>query len=391
MRTDKPLLIAVIAGEHSGDLLGAGLLRELRQRQPNIEFIGVGGPLMEAEGLTSLVPMDDLAVMGLAEVLGRLRTLLAHRKFLITTFLERQPDLFIGVDAPDFNLPVAKRLKAAGIPTMHYVSPSVWAWRQGRIKGIKQSVDHVLCLLPFEKEFYDKHQLPATFVGHPLADSIPLEWDQKQARQDINLTASDVEQRQVVALLPGSRAGEIARLGPVFLQAAQQYLQRHPQTLFISPMISAARAEQFRTLQQQLAPELPLKLIDGQSRTAMAAADALVLTSGTVTLEAMLIKRPMVVAYRFNWLTYQIMRHMFKAPFFSLPNLLAGRELVPELLQSEVNPETIVKALERQLAAADHGGLITTFTELHQQLRRDADKVSAEVALSLVTEGNSSL
>lgn len=391
MNKDKPLLIAVIAGEHSGDLLGAGLLRELRQHQPNIEFIGVGGPLMEAEGLNSLVPMDDLAVMGLAEVLGRLRTLLAHRKFLINTFLERQPDVFIGIDAPDFNLPVAKRLKAAGIPTMHYVSPSVWAWRQGRIKGIKQSVDHVLCLLPFEKEFYDKHQLPATFVGHPLADSIPLQWEQEQARQDINLTAVEIDQRQVVALLPGSRAGEIARLGPVFLQAAQQYLQRHPQTLFISPMISAARAEQFRTLQQQLAPELPLKLIDGQSRTAMAAADALVLTSGTVTLEAMLIKRPMVVAYKFNWLTYQIMRHMFKAPFFSLPNLLAGRELVPELLQSEVNPETIVRALEQQLAAADHGELITTFTELHQQLRRDADKVSAEVGLSLATERKSSL
>ncbi|MGQ4276028.1 lipid-A-disaccharide synthase [Pseudidiomarina sp. E22-M8] len=391
MTQDKPLLIAVIAGEHSGDLLGAGLLRELRRRQPNIEFIGVGGPLMEAEGLKSLVPMDDLAVMGLAEVLGRLRTLLAHRKTLVKTFLERQPSLFIGIDAPDFNLPIAKRLKAQGIATLHYVSPSVWAWRQGRIKGIKQSVDHVLCLLPFEKEFYDKHQLPATFVGHPLADSIPLQWDQEQAREDIHLTDRERGQRQVVALLPGSRAGEIARLGPVFLQAAQQYLERHPQTLFISPMISAARAKQFRALQQQLAPELSLQLIDGQSRSAMAAADALVLTSGTVTLEAMLIKRPMVVAYRFNWLTFQIMRHMFKAPFFSLPNLLAGRELVPELLQDEVNPERIVAAIEQQLEAADHGELITTFTRLHHRLQRDADKVSADVALSLATSSDSSI
>lgn len=388
MTKTQSLLIAVIAGEHSGDLLGAGLLRELKKQHPDVTFIGVGGPLMEAEGLQSLVPMDDLAVMGLAEVIGRLRLLLSHRKRLVTTFLERRPDVFIGIDAPDFNLPIAKRLKAQGIATMHYVSPSVWAWRQGRIKGIKESVDHVLCLLPFEKEFYDKHQLPATFVGHPLADSIPLQWDQEQARQDVGLELQN-EQR-VIALLPGSRGGEIARLGPVFLQAAQAYLQRHPDTLFISPMISQARADQFRALQQQFAPDLPLQLIDGQSRTAMAAADGLLLTSGTVTLEAMLIKRPMVVAYRFSWLTFQIMRRMFKAAFFSLPNLLAGRELVPELLQTDVNPERIVEALEKQLEAADHGQLLNTFEGLHRELQRDADSVSAKVALELASSSHDS-
>ncbi|MDN7137700.1 lipid-A-disaccharide synthase [Pseudidiomarina sp. 1ASP75-14] len=388
MGKNTPLLIAVIAGEHSGDLLGAGLLRELKQQHPGVRFIGVGGPLMEAEGLQSLIPMEDLAVMGLVEVLGRLRTLLNHRKRLVATFLEQAPDVFIGIDAPDFNLPIARRLKAHGIATMHYVSPSVWAWRQGRIKGIKASVDHVLCLLPFEKEFYDKHRLAATFVGHPLADSIPMHWDRQQAQQELALKLG--EKKRVIALLPGSRGGEIARLGPVFLQAAQLYLQRHPDTLFISPMISPARAEQFRAMQQQLAPELPLQLLDGQSRKAMAAADGLVLTSGTVTLEAMLIKRPMVVAYRFSWLTFQIMRRMFKAAFFSLPNLLAGRELVPELLQSDVNPESIVQALEKQLDAADHGQLLHTFTKLHTDLQRDADAVSARVALELAQSSQSS-
>ncbi|CAB0149826.1 Lipid-A-disaccharide synthase [Pseudidiomarina piscicola] len=383
MSAETPLLVAVIAGEHSGDLLGAGVLRELKQRHPQVEFIGVGGPLMEAEGLRSIVPMDDLAVMGIAEVLGRLRTLLKHRKQLIETFIERQPQVFIGIDAPDFNLPIAKRLKALGIPTMHYVSPSVWAWRQGRIKGIKESVDHVLCLLPFEKEFYDRHQLPATFVGHPLADAIPLHWSKEEARDELQLETTAGQ--SIIALLPGSRAGEVGRLGPIFLRAAEAYWQRHPETLFISPMISTARAEQFRQLQQELVPELPLKLIAGQSRTAMAAADGLLLTSGTVTLEAMLIKRPMVVAYRFNWLSYQIIRRMFKAAFFSLPNLLAGRELVPELLQGDVNPAQLVAALESQLTAADQGSLIETFLELHKGLQLAADKVSAEVALELAS------
>ncbi|MBY6063214.1 lipid-A-disaccharide synthase [Pseudidiomarina sediminum] len=384
MSITSPLTIAVLAGEHSGDLLGAGMMRALRAQHPDVRFIGVGGPLMTAEGLTSLVPMDDLAVMGIAEVVGRLPTLLRHRKHIVTTLLAERPDVFVGIDAPDFNLPVAKRLKAQGIATMHYVSPSVWAWRQGRIKGIKASVDHVLCLLPFEKAFYDQHQLPATFVGHPLADSIPLHWDKAEARQQLELEVAEGE--QLIALLPGSRAGEIERLGPVFLQAAQRFAERHPHTRFISPMISAARAAQFRELQQRIAPDLSLQLIDGQSRTAMAAADGLVLTSGTVTLEAMLIKRPMVVAYRFNWLSYHLIKRLFKAKFFSLPNLLADEALVPELVQAEVTPEQLVQALEQQLEAAAGGNLIDRFTEIHQQLQRDADSVSAKVALELATK-----
>lgn len=371
-------LIAVIAGEHSGDLLGAGMLRQLRQRFPAAEFIGVGGPLMQAEGLQSLVPMDDLAVMGVAEVLGRLPTLLRHRRLLVATLLARRPQVFIGIDAPDFNLPIAKRLKAAGIATVHYVSPSVWAWRQGRIHGIKQAIDHVLCLLPFEKAFYDEHQLPATFVGHPLADEIPLAWSQQDARNELQLTS-----KRLIGLLPGSRKGELARMAPLFLQVAQQLHQRHPDLEFVTPMISEARAEQFRALHQRFAPTVPIRLIQGQSRTTMAACDALLLTSGTVTLEAMLIKRPMVVAYRFNWLTYQLIKRLFKAPFFSLPNLLANEPLVPEFAQGEATVSALAVAVEQQLAP-EVAHTLTRFQELHRQLQQQANVLSAQVVADLV-------
>ncbi|MDX1704875.1 lipid-A-disaccharide synthase [Pseudidiomarina sp.] len=367
-------VIAVIAGEHSGDLLGAGMLRELRKQHPGAEFIGVGGPLMQAEGLTSIVPMEDLAVMGIAEVLGSLFTLLSHRRKLVKHFKAVRPAVFVGIDAPDFNLPIARLLKASGIPTIQYVSPSVWAWRQGRIKGIKEAVDHVLCLLPFEKAFYDAHDLPATFVGHPLADTVPQSWSKTEARTELGLENSG----SLVAILPGSRAGEIARLGPIFLQAAALLSEQNPQLRFIAPMISEPRAEQFRALQQQYAPALSIKLLEGHSRSAMAAADALLLTSGTVTLEAMLIKRPMVVAYKFNWLTYQLIQRLFKAAFFSLPNLLAGRELVPELLQQQVTPESLATAVDEQLNQPSDS-LIETFATLHRQLQQDADQLSARV------------
>jgi lipid-A-disaccharide synthase len=377
----NPIIIAVIAGEHSGDLLGAGLVAELRQRFPSAQFVGVGGPLMQAQGMQSLVPMDDLAVMGLAEVLGRLPTLLRHRRLLVQHFLAQPPAVFIGIDAPDFNLPIAKRLKAAGIPTMHYVSPSVWAWRQGRIAGIKRALDHVLCLLPFEKSFYDKHQLAATFVGHPLADSIPMHSDRTSARQQLQLQLS--EEQRLVALLPGSRSGELQRLGPIFLQTAQLLAARHPNWVFIAPMISPAREAQFQQLRQRIAADLPLQVVSGQARTVMAAADAVLLTSGTVTLEAMLIKRPMVVAYRFNWLSYLLIKRLFKAAFFSLPNLLAARRLVPELVQSEVTAERLAAEIE-QLLKQPNTELLAEFAILHQQLRQDADSLSADIAAGLV-------
>lgn len=372
-------LIAVIAGEHSGDLLGAGMLRELRQRYPTAEFIGVGGPLMQAEGLQSLVPMDDLAVMGVAEVLGRLPTLLRHRRLLISTLKARRPQVFIGIDAPDFNLPIAKRLKAEGIATVHYVSPSVWAWRQGRIQGIKKAVDHVLCLLPFEKSFYDQHQLPATFVGHPLADEIPMTWSQHEARNALQLGEG-----RLIGLLPGSRKGELARMAPLFLQVAQQLYRQQPELNFVVPMISAARAAQFKALHQRYAADVPITIIDGQSRTTMAACDALLLTSGTVTLEAMLIKRPMVVAYRFNWLTFQLIKRLFKAPFFSLPNLLANERLVPEFAQTDATVDALTQALELQLQQPQVEVTLQRFTELHQQLQRHANMLSAQVVSEFV-------
>lgn len=375
----------MVAGEHSGDLLGAGLISELKSHFPNAQFVGVGGPLMQAQGFESLLPMDDLAVMGLAEVLRHLPRLLRHRRRVITRFIEQPPAVYIGIDAPDFNLPIAKRLKAAGIPTMHYVSPSVWAWRQGRIHGIKQAVDHVLCLLPFEKAFYDQHQLPATFVGHPLADSIPRQSDCHSARQQLQLTLSD-EQR-LIAILPGSRGGELQRLAPIFLQAADKLAERHPDWRFVAPMISPARAKQFQQLQQRYAPNLAIQVVDGQARTVMAAADVLLLTSGTVTLEAMLIKRPMVVAYRFSWLSYLIIKRLFKAAFFSLPNLLAGRRLVPELVQSEVTVERLASEIEVLLNQSNQP-LLEKFDQLHELLQQDADRLSANVAASLVKQPN---
>ncbi|WP_127348199.1 lipid-A-disaccharide synthase [Pseudidiomarina mangrovi] len=379
----QAITIALVAGEHSGDLLGAGLIRELKQHFPNAEFVGVGGPLMQAQGFDSLLPMDDLAVMGLAEVLRHLPRLLRHRRSVIKRFIEQPPAVYIGIDAPDFNLPIAKRLKAVGIPTMHYVSPSVWAWRQGRIHGIKQAVDHVLCLLPFEKAFYDQHQLAATFVGHPLADSIQRQSDRDAARQQLQLTVN--HEQRLIALLPGSRSGELQRLAPLFLQAASRLAERHADWRFIAPMISPARAQQFQQLQQRYAPNLAIQVVSGQARTVMAAADVLLLTSGTVTLEAMLIKRPMVVAYRFSWLSYVIIKRLFKAAFFSLPNLLAGRRLVPELVQAEVTVERLVTEIELLLNQSNQP-LLDQFDQLHALLQQDADRLSAEVAKSLIQD-----
>lgn len=374
-------LIAVLAGEHSGDLLGAGLLRELRQRYPDAEFIGVGGPLMQAQGLQSLVPMEDLAVMGIAEVVGRLPRLLRHRRLIVKTFSQRKPDVFIGIDAPDFNLPIAKRLKQQGIATVHYVSPSVWAWRQGRIHGIKQAVDHVLCLLPFEKAFYDQHQLAATFVGHPLADEIPLFPNKANARSQLHIEPTG----QVIGLLPGSRAGEIARLAPVFIAAAQLLQARRPELRFIAPMISESRRQQFQQLLQQHGPQLAITVTEGQSRLVLEAADVVLLTSGTVTLEALLYKRPMVVAYRFAWLSFQLIKRLFKAKYFSLPNLLAGQSIVPEVVQEAVSAEHLADLLERQLDA-DNSKLEQQFLTIHQQLKINADQLSADVVSSFISK-----
>ena len=328
------LRIALVAGEASGDILGAGLMRALKAQHPAVEFIGVGGPLMQAEGLTSYFPMERLSVMGLVEVLGRLRELLARRKLLIQTLIEEKPDVFIGIDAPDFTLNIELKLRQAGIKTVHYVSPSVWAWRQKRVLKIREGCDLMLTLLPFEARFYEEKGVPVRFVGHTLADTIPLQADRAAARAELGLPDGPL-----VALMPGSRGGEVGRLASVFFEAAERLQALKPGVRFVLPCASPQRRAQIETLLE--GRTLPLTLLDGQSHLALAACDAVLIASGTATLEALLYKRPMVVAYRLAPLTFWILKRMVKSPYISLPNLLAQRLLVPELLQDDATPEAL--------------------------------------------------
>ncbi|MBD1389341.1 lipid-A-disaccharide synthase [Neiella sp. HB171785] len=363
---DRPIRIALLAGEASGDVLGASLLQALKHRYPNAEFAGIGGPKMIQAGFQSWFDMETLSVMGLFEVLGRLPELLKLRKDVVAKIIDWQPDVFVGIDAPDFNLGVEQRLKDAGITTVHYVSPSVWAWRQKRIFKIDRATDLVLALLPFEKQFYDSHQVACEFVGHPLADEIPMSLDRSEARQRIGL----VDAEQVVALLPGSRGGEVAQLGDTFLQVAQQLQQQRPHLQFVIPAANDKRRQQIEALLANY-PQLNATVIDGNARDAMAAANAVLLASGTVALEAMLVKRPMVVAYKVHWLTYQIARRMVKVKYASLPNLLANKALVPEYLQYEMTVENLVAELNRQLDSPN-ATLQAEFEQLHRLIRQDA-------------------
>lgn len=377
------LRIGMLAGEASGDILGAGLIAALQKRFQRVEITGIAGPRMQAVGAESLFPMERLSVMGLVEPLKRLPELLKIRRSLRQHFIANPPDLFIGIDSPDFNLGLEEALRSAGIPTMHYVSPSVWAWRQGRIKKIARAVDHMLTLLPFEADFYREHDVPVTFVGHPLADEIPLDVDVSAARRALGFADDD----QVVALLPGSRGGEVRLLGPLFLQAAQWCYQRRSNLRFVLPAASAERKEQ---LQQQIADlpgasDLPLTILDGQSQQALAAADVVLIASGTATLETMLMNKPMVVAYKMASLSYAIFSRMLHTPWVSLPNLLAQRELVPEILQDDATPEALGAALLNYFDDPLLGdSLRRTFSEMHQELRRDASEKAADAVCNLV-------
>ncbi|MCS3419010.1 lipid-A-disaccharide synthase [Pseudomonas yamanorum] len=369
------LRIALVAGEASGDILGAGLMRALKAQHPAVEFIGVGGPLMQAEGLTSYFPMERLSVMGLVEVLGRLRELLARRKKLIQTLIEEKPDVFIGIDAPDFTLNIELKLRQAGIKTVHYVSPSVWAWRQKRVLKIREGCDLMLTLLPFEARFYEEKGVPVRFVGHTLADTIPLQADRAAARAELGLPDGPL-----VALMPGSRGGEVGRLGALFFDAAERLQALKPGVRFVLPCASPQRRVQIEEL--LVGRNLPLTLLDGGSHLALAACDAVLIASGTATLEALLYKRPMVVAYRLAPLTYWILKRMVKSPYISLPNLLAQRLLVPELLQDDATPE----ALAQTLFPLIDGGEEQTrgFDEIHRTLRRDASNQAADAVLTLI-------
>ncbi|QNH03626.1 lipid-A-disaccharide synthase [Pseudomonas sp. B11D7D] len=372
---NRPLRVALVAGEASGDILGSGLMQAIKQRYPDAEFIGVGGARMEAEGLKSYFPMERLAVMGLVEVLGRLFELLGRRRQLARDLIAAQPDVFIGIDAPDFNLGLELKLRRAGIKTVHYVSPSVWAWRQKRVLKIREACDLMLTLFPFEAQFYDEHQVPVRFVGHPLADAIPQQADRIAAREALDLP----QHEPVVALMPGSRGGEVSRLGELFLDAAIRLRALRPGIRFLMPCATPERREQ---LEQMLAGrDLPLTLLNGRSHEALAACDAVLIASGTATLEALLYKRPMVVAYRVAPLTYRILKRLVKSPYISLPNLLAERLLVPELIQDAATPEALAQAV----APLIDGGQVQTegFDVIHRALRRDASLSAADAVLKL--------
>lgn len=375
---DAPVF-GIVVGEHSGDTLGAGLMQQLQLSYPNAKFVGIGGPKMQALGFDSLFEMDELSVMGVFEVLGRLRRLLHIRKSLTQYFIDNKPNVFIGIDAPDFNITLEAKLKAQAIKTVHYVSPSVWAWREKRVFKIAKATNMVLSLLPFEKAFYDKHQIPCTFVGHSLADDIPMVSDKLTARQELSLSESE----KILALMPGSRGGELSRLVEPFLVTAKQLLTKDKDLVFVVPMISEKRAEQFTELHNKIAPELPVKVIIGKTQQVMAASDCLLTASGTVTLEAALIKRPMVICYKFNPLTYHMFKGFVKLKWFSLPNLLANKTLVPELLQGQVTVENILPLVEERLYQ-DQAELDVAFTTIHQTLKQNASKQAASAVIDLL-------
>ncbi|HET7845301.1 MAG TPA: lipid-A-disaccharide synthase [Xanthomonadales bacterium] len=374
--------VALIAGEASGDLLGEGLVRELRARYPEAELAGIGGPRMVAAGFDSWFPMERLSVMGLVEVLKHLPGLLRLRRELVARLLAWRPDVLVGIDAPDFNLTVEKRLKARGIRTVHYVSPSVWAWREGRAAKLGASADLVLCLFPMEPPIYERHGVAARFVGHPLAERFPLVPDRGAARDALGIPRD----ARVLALLPGSRGGEIARLGPVFLAACERLIARFPGLRIIAPMANARRHEQFRQLVDASPARHSIVILDGRAHEVMVAANAVLLASGTAALEAMLAKRAMVVAYKLAPLTHWLVRTLglMRIDRYSLPNVLAGELLVPELMQHAATPEAIADATATALDPATEARLLPRFTAIHETLRRNADQSAADAIAALM-------
>lgn len=380
---NRPLRIGIVAGELSGDTLGEGFIKAVRARYPDAEFVGIGGPKMIALGCESLFDMEELAVMGLVEVLGRLPRLLKVKAELVKYFTSNPPDVFVGIDAPDFNLRLEQSLKQAGIKTVHYVSPSVWAWRQNRIHGIAAATNLVLAFLPFEKAFYDKFNVPCEFIGHTLADSIPLESDKLAARQLLGLD----EQRRWLAVLPGSRGGEMKMLAEPFIATCQKLQARYPELGFVVALVNAKRRAQFEEVWKQVAPELNFVLVDDTARNVITASDAVMLASGTVALECMLIKRPMVVGYRVNVFTAFLAKRLLKTPYVSLPNILAGEELVKELLQDDCTVDNLYHEVSR-LLDSDNQDLMSKFTEMHQWIRKDADQQAAQAVLHLIQKQN---
>ncbi len=376
-------LIAILAGEASGDLLGGELIRALRTHDDQLTFVGIGGPAMQAAGLQSDVDMERLSVMGLFEPLKRLPELLRIKSAFVEKCRVMQPDVFIGIDSPDFNLRIARELHASGIPTVHYVSPSVWAWRQKRVEKIRQCIDLMLTLFPFEEPFYRQHKVSVKFVGHPLADQLPLEADQNKYRQSLQLD----HKQTCVAVLPGSRRGEVGRMLPLFLRTVQWLEHKRNDIHYLIPAANPAIRELIEKQLEKHAVAATVTVLDGCSQAVMGASDAVLLASGTSTLEALLLKRPMVMAYKLSWLTHAIVRHMVKLPYFALPNLLAGEKIVPEFIQQDAQPAALGSALLLELDDSVHRTeQQQRFLSIHQQLRQGASTSAASAVMALLRE-----
>jgi lipid-A-disaccharide synthase len=380
--SEPQVTIGMVAGEASGDLLGAHLMAALRVHLPGARFIGVGGPGMQSEGLDSLYPLERLAVRGYAEVLRHYPGLVWMRRRLRRALLQAHPQLFIGVDAPDFNLGLEAGLKRAGIPVVHYVSPSIWAWRGGRIEAIARSVDHVLTLFPFEEALYRKAGVPATYVGHPLADLIAEQDQTASTRTQLKIAP----ERKVIALLPGSRQSELRYMADSFIATAKLLAQKIERPLFLVPLVSRETREMFEAaLYRADAAELPLTILFGHAQDALAAADVALVASGTATLEAALLKKPMVITYKMAAASWQLMRHMGYLPYVGLPNILAGEFVVPELLQHDATPENLAQALLNSLNdTVVRARIRQRFADIHRQLKRNTAEQAARAVLPLL-------
>ena len=371
--------IAMVAGETSGDLLASHLIRALRRHLPAAEFFGIGGPKMQAEGFEVRWPCELLAVHGYVDALKRYRELSGIRRDLLGQIRAERPDAFIGVDAPDFNLWLEGKVRDAGIPAIHFVGPSIWAWRGGRIKRIARSVSHMLCLFPFEPELYERAGVPVSYVGHPLADEFPLEPDRAEARERLGIAA----ECRVVAMLPGSRQSEVRNLADIFIGTAKTLHERDPERLFLVPLATRETRQFFEeALHRQDASELPIRMLFGHAVEAMTAADEVLVASGTASLEAALLKRPMVITYRIGKWQYRLMKRMAYLPWVGLPNILCGETVVPELLQDEADPEHLAAAIDDWFADdARRAAVEARFTALHHTLRQDTARRAAEAIL----------
>lgn len=374
--------VAIVAGEASGDMLGAHLVSALANRIPGIEFIGIGGPKMQAAGVHSLFPMEKLAVRGYVEVLRHYREIVKIRRKLLEHFVKNPPDLFIGVDAPDFNLALEASLKKRGIPTIHYVSPSIWAWRGERIRKIARAVSHVLVLFPFEKKIYDAAGISATYVGHPLADMLPEQPDRIAAREQLRLPQNS----KVVAMLPGSRQSELHYMARLFVQTARMIIASNPNVHFLVPLVSRETRNLFEEeLYRAGGADLPLTVLFGHAHVAMTAADAVLVASGTATLEAALLKCPMVITYKMSPLTWRMMQRKKYLPYVGLPNILAGRFVVPELLQDDATPTNLSQAVLNLVNDETvRLKLFKVFSSLHQDLKQNTAERAVETILDFL-------